>query len=471
MPNTIDFNVSFDKPGRSGSIKDPQIFKILVLGDFTGSRSSHSSLSEQKLLNVDLDNLEERLQQLRPELDLSLPSDPESNIHIGFQELEDFHPDRIYDQVGVFQELRDLRKHLLDPATFAEAARQINAEEDPFVPERKDTANTANDSFSDLLGKPVTRNGPAIQHPGVAKLIRKFVNPHIVGEPNPEQDRLVESVDDAVSMQMREILHHNDFQALESTWRGLDFLVRELELGAELSISILDISKSQWSSEILENNLQVDSPLYTTLITEAGDIPGTKAWSLIVGLYNFEITDSRLLNSIGNLAGHAGTPFISGFSYRSQPTEPDTDWKLLQHSQAGTYIGLCTPGILLRLPYGENTDEIDRFEFEEMPEGPVHEYYLWGNAALACVALVGQSFNQGGGDLCPGSTAQLGGLPVHSYKIDGEYEMTPCGGRWISDSNAEQWAKQGIIPVLSVKNSDSVRVTGLHSLAGGPLLG
>lgn len=470
MSNSINFDISFNRTGRSESAKNPQVFKILVLGNFTGHKSSDTTIPEQKLFGVDGDNLDERLRKLGPELDLSLESNPGESIHIDFEEIEDFHPDRVYARVGLFSELKDLKKRLQDPASFDEAAKQIQGNTDSSENSRDEKTSPSNDSFSDLLGKPVTGGKSAPQNPAVTKLIRKFVDPHITDDPNPEQQRLLESVDDAVSVQMNEILHHKDFQSLEAAWKGLDFLIRTLELDAELSVSILDISKNQLSRELVENTLAEHSILYKSLITEAGETHGTEAWSLIAGLYNFEMNDSRLLNAIGNLAGHCGAPFVSGYAFQSLPSEPDSDWRVLQQSQAGSYIHLCTPGVLLRLPYGENTDEIDCFEYEEMPNTPVLDHYLWGNAALAFVALIGQTFSREGWRLQPGSISQLGDLPVHSYKIDGEYEMTPCGGYWLSANDADNLSKLGLIAVLSVKNSNSIRITDFLSLAGGPML-
>ncbi|MCI0667206.1 MAG: type VI secretion system contractile sheath large subunit [Methylococcaceae bacterium] len=469
MPNTIQFDVSFKKPGQSGQSRIPRRYKLLVMGDFSGRKSTFSTPLEHPAHQVDCDNLEQRMRQLGPSLDLSLGDNSARRLHIEFSELEGFHPDRLYDRLELFDELRSLRKSLLNPQTFAETARSIRGEEVQILSAAERPPVTGGDSFADLLGKPVIQDRTAAQpHPAVAGLIRKFVSPHIVGEPGPEQDRLVDSVDAAVSVQMREILHHEDFQALESTWRGLDFLIRELELDNGLSVHIVDLAKSQLALELPGSGLPEDSGLYKTLVTDAGGTAGTDAWNLIVGLYDFAMSDKGLLHSIANLARNAGTTFMSGISYRSLPAEPDPEWESLQQSQMAAHLCLVTPGLLLRLPYGANTDEIDRFEFEEMPEAPVHEHYLWGNAALVCAALIAKSL--GRDDVRPGGVTRLDGLPVHSYRVQGETRMTPCGGAWLSDRDADRLSRRGVIPVLSVKNSDAVRVTGFQSLAGGPVL-
>lgn len=465
MSNTIQFDVSFRNPGQSQQVKNPERIKILVLGGFSGRRSA-SSTQQHRVLNIDCDNLEQRMRQLSPSLDLSVGENVDFKLHIEFSELEDFHPDKLYDRVELFDELRNLRTNLSNPQTFAETARSFTGETALPSSRSEPSPETGSSSFADLLNKPGIQDRSAVQtHPVVAALIRKFVTSNMVDEPG-EQDRLLQSVDTTLSIQMRQILHHEDFQALESAWKGLDFLVRELELGAELSLHILDLSKQQLAAELSSPDLKVDSALYKTLVTEAG-VPGTEPWNLVVGLYNFAMSDLSHLSSIANLARRAGTTFMTGLSVQRLPSEPDPGWETMQHSQGASNLCLCTPGFLLRLPYGTNTGEIDRFEFEEMPQPPIYGHYLWGNAALVCAALIAKSL--GCDELCPGSITQLDGLPVHSYRLQGEYEMTPCGGIWLSDSDARRLIELGVIPVLSVKNSDAVRVMGFQTLAGGPV--
>ncbi|MGR9106012.1 MAG: type VI secretion system contractile sheath domain-containing protein [Gammaproteobacteria bacterium] len=463
MASTIRFDVSFNKPGREDHRTTPQQFRILVLGDFSGRRSSRV---KYRPVPVDCDNLEERLGHFNASLDLNA-DDLDPGLHIEISSLDDFHPDRLYDHVAVFDELRTLRTRLLNPDTFTEAAKSLRDGEIPSAPSpREAPPPDTGKPFADLLGKPMIEDRTAIQpHPAVSRLLRKFVDPHVVEDPGPEQDRLVATVDRAISLLMQEILHHEGFQALESSWRGVDFLLRELELGTEVGVYLLDLSKSQLIAELaaFEN-----SPLYHALVTDAGGTPGSEMWNLIIGLYDFTVNETGLLGSVAELARAANTSFITQIAYRSLEKDFDSAWETLRRSASSAYLCLCTPGLLLRLPYGANTDEIESFEFEEMPEEPVHAYYLWGNAALVAATLIAKSL--GRDDMRPGGITQLDGLPVATYRIQGEPEMVPCGGAWISDSEAQRLIQQGIIPVLSVRNRDAVRIMGFQSLAGGPVL-
>src|SRR5215469_17960332 len=101
-------------------------FSIAILGDFSGRAnrglSEPQTVGERRPYLVDRDNLDEVLSSLRPELDLAT----QSKIPLVFQfsELDDFHPDRLY-QNQAFQKLKRLRERLADPSTFQEVAEQL----------------------------------------------------------------------------------------------------------------------------------------------------------------------------------------------------------------------------------------------------------------------------------------------------------------------------------------------------------
>ncbi len=128
-------------------------------------------------------------------------------------------------------------------------------------------------------------------------------------------------------------------------------------------------------------------------------------------------------------------------------------------------IGLALPRFLLRLPYGKKTDPIESFDFEEMPEAPSHEDYLWGNPAFACAALLAQSFSEYGWEMRPGAHAQIDGLPLHVYQRDGESELKPCAEALLTEDAAAHILENGLMPLVSLKERDSVRLVRFQSIA------
>ena len=55
-------------------------------------------------------------------------------------------------------------------------------------------------------------------------------------------DSYIAEIDKVVSEQMDEILHNEQFQEMESSWRGLHFLIQNTEFSKPVKIEILDVS-------------------------------------------------------------------------------------------------------------------------------------------------------------------------------------------------------------------------------------
>ena len=58
-------------------------------------------------------------------------------------------------------------------------------------------------------------------------------------------DGIIAEIDRKLTEQVNEILHHEQFQKLESAWRGLHYLVNNTETNEMLKIRVFNISKSE----------------------------------------------------------------------------------------------------------------------------------------------------------------------------------------------------------------------------------
>jgi type VI secretion system protein ImpC len=238
-----------------------------------------------------------------------------------------------------------------------------------------------------------------------------------------------------------------------------------------LHIELIDISQD----ELLPKQAELTKLL-------AGLPVGESPWSVVAGLFTFspEERDCALLARLGAIARQAGAPFIASihprlFGCESIAGTPDPDdwktplalenaqaWQRLRHAPDANWIGLAFPRFLLRLPYGKKTSPIESFDFEEMPHPPTHDSYLWGNPAIACAALLGESFNQQGWDMRPGSINRLDGLPVHSFAT---MDPTPTAEIWMTERFAATILDAGVMPLASVKHSDAVLLVRFQSIA------
>jgi type VI secretion system protein ImpC len=138
--------------------------------------------------------------------------------------------------------------------------------------------------------------------------------------------------------------------------------------------------------------------------------------------------------------------------------------RILPHA---CWIGLAMPRWLLRLPYGADTAPAERFAFEEM-ERHEHEAYLWGNPAIACACLLAQAFRTAGWEMQPGTARDLDDLPLHIYKEAGEARVKPCAEILMTEETAEALLDYGIMPLVSFKDRDMVRLLRLQSIADPP---
>jgi type VI secretion system protein ImpC len=203
---------------------------------------------------------------------------------------------------------------------------------------------------------------------------------------------------------------------------------------------------------------------------------------VIVGNFTFGPgdEDTRLLARLAQITQRSGAPFLAQASPQLlgctslADTPSPRDWKRsgelagwseLRRLPAAEAVGLALPRFLLRLPYGEKTSPLESFDFEEFPDSPTHEDYLWGNPAFALALLLGQSFSQSGWEMRPGESSEVDGLPLHVYRGDGGSDIKPCAEVLLTDEGVERMLAEGLMPLVSFKSSDKVRVANFRSIA------
>jgi type VI secretion system protein ImpC len=412
--------------------------------------------------------------------------------------MSDFHPDRIFDRLEIFQKLKSLRNRLQAPATFAEAASQVRswlmggqetgrpkAEEPPSGPVQEEPDA---DTIERLLGKSPSKKTPLSQASrpvDIEKLIGEVVRPYIVPAPDPQQPELITQLDQAISGQMRAILHHRDFKELEAAWLLLRFIVSQVETNETLKIYIIDVSKAELAADLASPDGFQSTGTYRLIVEQSVGVQGANPYALLLGCYTFDQTseDIKLLHQLGLIAQAAGAPLVacadSHFAgcpslaatpdpndWRWQP-KPDASqlWQQLRGMPEAAYTGLLLPRLLLRLPYGSKTDPVERFSFEEFSPLAGHEQYLWGNSAGLCACLLANAFSEFGWNLTDGLGCDLSGLPMHIYESDGQKHVTPCAETILTERAFGILIDKGLMPVVSVKGRDAVRLPRFQSIA------
>jgi len=485
-------NVEIETGERSQRVepREPDLpFHIAVLGDFSGRENRgvlDARLQGRKAVLIDRDNFEDVIGRFAPELHLPLGGPDGPRISIRFIGLDDFHPDRIFERLKIFQALRDTREKLNDRATFEAAASEVRswsgAASTPAASASQGrqpdiSKASARELFEQALSSTESRTGAG--HPARAlddfqTLLREIVAPYVEPKPDPQKADLIAQVDAAISGQMRALLHHADFQSLEAAWRGLFFLIRRLSTGENLKVYLLDIAKPELAADMVAT--------YELLIEGA---PRGEPWSVLAANYTFDAggEDVQLLGRMAAVASHAGAPFLAAASpdvlgcesfaetpeprkWRAGSAQKGADaWDALRHLPQASWLGMVLPRFLLRLPYGKRTESTELFAFEEFPESAQHEEYLWGNPALACALLLGEAFLESGWEMRPGEICEISGLPAHVYKVDGESQLKPCGEALLGEQAAGAILDRGLMPFISMKGSDAIRLVRFQSIA------
>ncbi|WP_295387581.1 type VI secretion system contractile sheath large subunit [uncultured Thiodictyon sp.] len=473
----FDFSFSNASGARPRDETDP--FRILVLGRFGGAAVP---LAQRTPIGVDIDNFEQIFARLAPRLELVLDGTP---LTIEFGSPDDFHPDRLFERLAPFVALRRLRTELADPAQFSRAAAALGgtpaAAPDPVGPASVEGA----DDLERLLGRaPSTPPAAAAGGADLTAWLHAMVSPHVVPDIGHEQRVLLAAVDEAIAEQMRRVLHDPAFQALESLWRGVERLVRELDLGETLHLSLLDVTRDELAQDLATHGADLArSVLHGHLCGPRTTAPDGQPWSLLVTDLDFgaDLDELQLLAVLGAMAGRAGAPLLAaarpsllgcatverlGDPPTWQPLEAATldFWQALRQSPVAPWIGLAAPRILVRLPYGKDSDPIGAFAFEELAVRE-HADYLWGSPALALALLAGQAFMESGWELDLETGRDLGDLPSHIYRDEGAAQQQPCAEIAMGEAAGAAVLRAGVMPLLSYRNRNAARLLRWQSIA------
>lgn len=466
---------------------------IALIGDFTGRNSRPPEpLAGRKGHLVDLDSHDELYEKLSPTLSIEDPGAPGSKIELTFNELDDFHPDQFCKKFPGIQNLRALRPQLLATASLAKAAAQLQkllGTPLPKAPPRSSAARageTTEQTLERLLKKPAPKTAALPKKSAAAQavdaLLKQAVADNVVKNPTPHQKNLVAALDAACAVRLRAILSNPRFQALESAWRSVDMLVRLFDDGDRIKLLVYDVSKEEIALDLAKNG---DNPAETGLNKMIRDTIAENPWMAAFCMHTIGDSPDDLARAATLAAVFAanqtpiiaaGHPFALGCANFATQPDPD-DWtktkdteigaalKALRENPAANHLALAMPRVLMRLPYGKTTDPIAPFPFEEIESPDQFEQYLWASPAVLVARLYIERFKQKGWtmDLAAGET--LGDIPVFHFKQNGESTMIPCAEAWLTERAAVAITNAGFIPMLSVKNSGTIRVGRINSIA------
>ena len=303
-------------------------------------------------------------------------------------------------------------------------------------------------------------------------------------------DAMIAEIDKKLSDQVNAIIHNDEYQTLESAWRGLHHLVNNTETDEQLKIRVMAISKKDLGKTLrkFKGAAWDQSPIFKKLYEEEFGQFGGEPYGCLVGDYHFNHSapDVELLGEMAKVAAAAHAPFITGadpslmqfesWQELSNPrdltkitsTPEYAAWNSLRNSEDSKYLGLTMPRFLGRMPYGANTNPVEEFAFEEDVGAAESENFSWVNAAYGMATNINRSFKEYG--WCSRirgveSGGTVDNLPTHTFPTDdGGVDMKCPTEIGISDRREAELAKGGLMPLIHRKNTDMAAFIGAQSL-------
>ncbi|HYW07430.1 MAG TPA: type VI secretion system contractile sheath large subunit [Longimicrobium sp.] len=288
----------------------------------------------------------------------------------------------------------------------------------------------------------------------------------------------IQQIDELISKQLNEVLHAPDFQKLEASWRGLDYLVSNTETGTQLKIRLLNATRGELQDDLAKAVEFDQSTLFKKIYEEEYGTFGGHPFSFLVA--DFEVgrspMDMEFITKLSNVAAAAHAPLLAAASEALFDLASFTDlgtprdlakifesaelikWRSFRESEDSRYVALVLPHVLMRLPYGPKTKPVDGVDFREDVTGRDHSKYLWGSPAYTLAQRITNAFSlygwtaairgvEGGG--------KVEGLPAHTFRTDeGDVALKCPTELAITDRREKELNDLGFISLCHCKGTD-----------------
>jgi type VI secretion system protein ImpC len=288
---------------------------------------------------------------------------------------------------------------------------------------------------------------------------------------------LIARIDRVVNAQVNEIIHHEKFRQLESSWRSLHDLIRTTNFKADVVIDILDVSKEELRNDFDINSVDItSSPLFKKVYVAEYDQYGGRPYGAILGLYEFVHTpaDELWLRTMARIAAAGHAPFIAAVSPQFFDCETPEElaalkdleammshprfasWNKFRDSAEAAYVGLTLPRYICRQPWDPQSNPVGEMPFREEVRGDQSSDFLWGSSTILLAQNMIRSFVDSG--WCqylrgPKGGGLVTGLPVHTFNLRGEQEIKVPVEIVIPDYRELEFANAGFIPLVYRKGT------------------
>lgn len=289
-------------------------------------------------------------------------------------------------------------------------------------------------------------------------------------------DRFICEIDEMMGSILDGILHHEAFLKLESTWRGLHYLVEHTDFQANTKVQLLDVDKETLRDDFLDVSSVTQSGLYRHVYVDEYDTPGGKPISAILSDYEFDSNhdDITLLNQIAHVAAASHSPFLGSvgpkffnkhsmdevsriIDLKDHMDRPEfIRWNCFRDNEDSRYIGLLLPNFLLRLPYGES-NVVRGFCYQEKVNQGGGDSFCFGKPIFPFGANLIRSFKNHGWTVSirgPEAGGKVENLPLHQYDMGRGFELKIPTEILIPETRELEFSELGFIPLSYYKDSN-----------------
>lgn len=467
--------------------------KIMVLSDFTG-RADDRLLEQREPISVTANTFNEVMAGQGIALKLRVPDrlgqhDSEASrvVSLRMASMHDFEPDAIVTQLPELAQLievRDALKRFKDPLqtvpAFRSALQAALGDLQACACLERELESTEAASETSLLTSLRQHAGQAAAG-ATTQTFRLFVQTVMASGVGAaisgiRVDQMLADLDATLSAQVNAILHHPEFQTIESAWRSLKFLVDSTDFRQNIIIEVLPVSKEELLADFEDTPELTKSGLYKHIYTAEYGQYGGKPVAVMVANYDLGPgpKDMQLLSAVASVAAMAHAPFIAAAGkdcfgiddWEALPNLKDLKsifempqyarWRRFRDTEDARYVALTLPRFLLRVPYGPQSVPTRLFCFVE--ETASNNDFCWGNTAFALASRMVDSYAQVrwcANIIGPQGGGSVDNLPIHTCRMNGQEQTRIPTQVLISERREYELAEEGFIALAIRKGTSS----------------
>lgn len=304
----------------------------------------------------------------------------------------------------------------------------------------------------------------------------------------PFLNQRIQQIDELITAQLNEIMHHAAFQKLEGSWRGLQYLVSRTNTSSHLKLRLLNATKDEVRADLVKAVEFDQSQLFKKIYEEEYGTFGGHPYSALLADFEFgrHPQDVELLDKLSNVAAAAHAPLLTSAHPKMFDLDSFEDlgvprdlsklfdslelvkWSGFRSSEDARYVTLVLPRVLYRLPYGANTNPAEGISFEEDVQGADSSKFCWGNAAFVLAERITNAFSLYGWTAAIRGVEGGGiveGLPAYTFRTtDGDIALKCPTETAITDRREKELSDLGFMSLCHCKGTDYAAFFGSQTV-------